>query len=228
MYKIVVILSILSLSSALVEREYLPRVKESKAGVLYTIEGIVLPAEKKLNLPKTWVRDITVSINNGELKGFVRLDRRFSISGVPSGSHVLQIEHPDIHFQPVIVEINARGKYRARKVNYVQPSVVVQVPYPLRLLPLHRRKFFRNREQWHVVDLILNPMVLVMVLPLLLMLAIPRIIKDPEAKKELESIQLPKIKDLPDFSDMLVSFLSGQRPPDPEVKEVAKKASKKN
>ncbi|KAH8350721.1 hypothetical protein KR084_004900, partial [Drosophila pseudotakahashii] len=180
-----------------------------------------------LNLPKTWLRDITLSIDNGKIKGFVRLDGRFLISGVQNGSHILQVEHPDIYFQPVKVEITVKGKYRARKVNYIQPSIINQVPYPLRLQPLVRRTYFRNREQWRIVDVILNPMVLVMVLPLLLMLLVPKIIKDPEAKKELDNIQFPKINVMPELSDMLSSFLSGKKNMESEEKEIAEKTAKK-
>ncbi|XP_016980610.1 ER membrane protein complex subunit 7 homolog [Drosophila rhopaloa] len=211
MYKIIVILSILCLSSALANQDLVAGEREQKQAVLYTIEGVILAPDRKLNLPKTWLRDITVSISNGELMGFVRLDRRFLISGVRNGSHILHIEHPDIYFQPVKVEITGKGKYRARKVNYLQPSLINQVPYPLRLQPLFRRKYFKNREQWLFIDLILNPMVLLMVVPLLLMLVVPKIIKDPEAKRELDSIQFPKVSNMPDFSDMLSSLLSGKK-----------------
>lgn len=50
----------------------------------------------------------------------------------------------------VRVEINPKGKFRARKLNYVQPSQVVQVPYPLKLKALTRFKYFQAREQWKV------------------------------------------------------------------------------
>ncbi|XP_017002045.2 ER membrane protein complex subunit 7 homolog [Drosophila takahashii] len=228
MNKIIVILSIVWLSSAHFNQELIARKNGKKEDVsLYTIEGVILTANRNLNVPKTWLRDITLSIDNGEIKGFVRLDGRFLISGVQNGSHILQIEHPDIYFQPVKVEITGKGKYRARKVNYIQPSIINQVPYPLRLQPLVRRKYFRNREQWRIIDVILNPMVLVMVLPLLLMLLVPKIIKDPEAKKELDSIQFPKINDMPDLSDMLSSFLSGKKRMESEEKEIAENTSKK-
>lgn len=51
----------------------------------------------------------------------------------------------------VRVEINPKGKFRARKLNYVQPSQVVQVPYPLKLKALTRFKYFQTREQWKVI-----------------------------------------------------------------------------
>lgn len=55
-------------------------------------------------------------------------------------------------FFQVRVEINNRGKFRARKLNYVQPSQVVQLPYPLRMKAATRFKYFQTREQWKVSD----------------------------------------------------------------------------
>lgn len=55
-----------------------------------------------------------------------------------------------VTYLQVRVEINGRGKFRARKLNYVQPSQVVQVPYPLRLKASSRFKYFQTREQWKV------------------------------------------------------------------------------
>jgi len=224
MFKIIVILSIVCLSSGLVNQELIIRKNGKKDEVaMYTIEGVILKPDRSLNLPQTWLRDITLSINNGEIKGFVRLDGRFLLSGVQNGSYVLEVQHPDIYFQQVRVEITGKGKYRARKVNYIQPSLINQVPYPLRLQPLARRKYFKSREQWRILDVVLNPMVLLMVMPFLLMLAFSILIKDPETKKELDSIQFPKMSDMPDFTGALSSILSGKNRLEAEEKVVAEK-----
>ncbi|EDX07285.1 GD25574 [Drosophila simulans] len=112
---------------------------------LYTIEGRVSPPDSifpptqgggrsapvNKNAPK-WHTEITLSINDGEFKGFVREDGQFMISGVPSGSYILDVHHPDVFYEPVRVEINPKGKFRARKVNFVQPAQIMQVAYPLR------------------------------------------------------------------------------------------------
>jgi len=37
-------------------------------------------------------------------------------------------------------------------------------------------------------------MVLMMVLPLLLMLVLPKMINDPETKKEIDNLQFPKVR----------------------------------
>ncbi|XP_022208146.2 ER membrane protein complex subunit 7 homolog [Drosophila obscura] len=192
---------------------------------LYTIEGYILPPNRNLGLTNRWLADITLAINGGEYKGFVRIDGRFRISGVPYGSYVVEVYHPDIYFRPVRVEINAKGKYRARAVSYVMPGAISQIAYPLRLPPVKRRKFFTEREQWRFVDFVLNPMILIMLAPVLMLMIVPRIIRDPQTKRELENMQFPKVpNNMPDLSDMLTSLLSAKQPapPTPE-KTTAKK-----
>lgn len=140
---------------------------------LYTIEGKVYLPEVSMNsdmggyrVPasspyrgsrqdneetlKPWETDMYVIINRGEYKGFLRRDGSFVISGVPSGSYVVELINPDYFYEPVRVEINPKGKFRARKVNYVQPAQVIQVPYPLKMKPLTKYKYFQMREQWKV------------------------------------------------------------------------------
>ncbi|EDW74388.1 uncharacterized protein Dwil_GK21889 [Drosophila willistoni] len=201
---------------------------------LYTIEGRVVTPENCCGpiapnqgvVPalssggNKWQVDLSITINDGEYRGYVREDGQFIISGVPSGSYVLEIQHPDVFYEPVRVEITPKGKFRARKVNFVQPAQVIQVPYPLRMKPLMRFKYFQTREQWKITDFLFSPMVLMMVLPLLLMLVLPKMINDPETKKEIENMQFPKMtNDLPEISDMLTSFLTGKQPEPKESKK---------
>lgn len=97
----------------------------------YLIEGRVFPPD---DLDSTnWQVDTRVHVNSGEYIGFIKDDGSFAIHNVPSGSYVVEIIHPDYFYEPIRVEINSKGRYRARKVNYVQPSQIIQVPYPLRM-----------------------------------------------------------------------------------------------
>lgn len=57
------------------------------------------------------------------------------------------------------VEINSKGKFRARKVNLIQTSQVIQVSYPLKMRPFTPFRYFQVREQWRVTDFLFNPMV---------------------------------------------------------------------
>jgi len=198
---------------------------------LYTIEGKVYWPEMNTGLlsGNKWQSETTLSINSGEYKGFIRDDGNFIISGIPSGSYVLEINNPDYYYDPVRVEINPKGKFRARKVNYVQPSQIVHVPYPLKLKALTRFKYFQMREQWKITDFLFSPMVLMMIIPLLLMLVLPKMINDPETKKEIENYQFPKMtNEMPEISEMITSLFSGgAKPPEKEKKPISAKQNKK-
>lgn len=74
-------------------------------------------------------------------------------------------------------------------------------------------------------------MVLMMVLPLLLLLVLPKMINDPETKKELENIQFPKMNnEMPEISEMFTSLFSGGAPKQPEKKPTSsnKQTKKRN
>lgn len=148
-------------------------IEEIDSNALHTIEGRVYQPEF-LSTDFNWQHDTSISINGGEFKGFLREDGTFVVSGIPSGSYLVEIENPDYIYESVSlfilldliprykyyfvsslqvrVEINPKGKFRARKVNLVQPAQVIQVPYPLKLKAANRFKYFQTREQWKVRD----------------------------------------------------------------------------
>ncbi|XP_055707631.1 ER membrane protein complex subunit 7 homolog [Phlebotomus papatasi] len=194
----------------------------------YTIEGRVYPPELFPDSESLWQKDTIVNINGGEYLGFLREDGSFIISGVPSGSYVLEIVNADYIYESVRVEINPKGKFRARKVNFVQPSQVIQVPYPLKLKALTRFKYFQMREQWKITDFLFNPMVLMMILPLLLMLVLPKMMSDPEAKKEMENLNLSKMtNEMPEISEVITSFFTGGQPKQEKQKPAVKSQTKR-
>lgn len=96
------------------------------------------------------------------LANFFRPDGSFTISNVPSGSYLVEAINPDFAYEPVRVEINSKGKFRARKVNYIQTSQVVQMPYPLKMKPLAKFRYFQVREQWRATDFLFSPMVCIL------------------------------------------------------------------
>ncbi|EDW12478.1 ER membrane protein complex subunit 7 homolog [Drosophila mojavensis] len=221
--KFVIILMVSTLASNQVTAARAPAPAPAAGPALYTIEGSILPLDPAVRVPERWPADVSVALNGGEYLGFVQVDGSFRISGVPSGSYVLYAHHADIFFSPIRIDIAHNGKFRARKLSHLRPSQVVKLPYPLMLTPGMPRRYFRTREQWNILDYMLNPMVLLMVVPLILMLLLPRLINDPETKREIENIQFPKIATgMPDLSDMITSFLTGNQPV-----EKAKKPSRK-
>ncbi|KAK6100977.1 hypothetical protein QQG55_2800 [Brugia pahangi] len=140
---------------------------------------------------------------------FVRKDGSFVVSGIPPGSYIIEISNIDYAFEPVRVDITSKGKIRARRLNLLQPSLVSSLPYPLRLNAVHQINYFRPREEWHLADILTNPMVLMMVVPLVLLVILPKLVNanDPEIKKEMTKT-MPQM-DVPDVSEMLASWFGG-------------------
>ncbi|XP_071443561.1 ER membrane protein complex subunit 7 homolog isoform X1 [Hetaerina americana] len=174
---------------------------------LYIIEGKVTLPDSYLS--NNWQSLTRILVNGGDYLGYLKEDGSFVITGVPSGSYVVEVSNPDFAYEPVRVEINSRGKFRARRVNYVQTSQVVQVPYPMKMRPVMKHRYFQVREQWRVTDFLFNPMVLMMVLPLLLIMVLPKMMNDPETRKEMEQINNLTKYDMPEMSEVLTSFFAG-------------------
>ncbi|XP_076631528.1 ER membrane protein complex subunit 7 [Colletes latitarsis] len=219
MYKTVIflLLIIVNVSNKYVTAEN----DEDISTELYVIEGKVFPWE---NGPLNgWQLMTHVMANGGEHYGFLREDGTFVISNVPSGSYVIEIVNPNSVYEPVRVEINSKGKFRARKVNLIQTSQVIQVPYPLKMRPLTPFRYFQVREQWKVMDFLFTPMVLMMILPVLLLMIIPKIMNNPETRKEMEQFNNLTNYNLPEMSEVIATFLSGGE----KQKTKAVKATKK-
>lgn len=87
-----------------------------------------------------------------------RNDGSFTIS-VPSGSYTIDVAHPYYVFDSIRVDINSKGKIRARRLNNVQPSLVLTVTYPLKIKAKGRANYFQQREQWRITDFLFSPMV---------------------------------------------------------------------
>ena len=90
---------------------------------------------------------------------------------------------------------------------------VTQLPYPVKAKPLGKFRYYEKREEWKVTDVLFNPMVMMMVMPLLLITVLPKMMQDPETKKEMEEMQVYQISEIYMFLFLKVYFtLSYSRP----------------
>lgn len=106
-----------------------------------------------------WMSDTSILVNGGEYKGFLKADGTFVVTGIPSGSHVVEVAAANYDFERYRVDITKAGKIRARRLNFLQPNAVQVVPYPLRFVSTKQASFFEIREQWKITDALFNPMV---------------------------------------------------------------------
>ncbi|XP_034233980.1 ER membrane protein complex subunit 7 [Thrips palmi] len=186
---------------------------------VYTIEGRVFPPDGPISA-NSWYSQTRILANGGEFVGILKRDNSFIIHNVPTGSYVVEVVNPSYAYEPVRVEINSKGKLRARKVNYIQTSTVEPVVYPLAMTPVTRYRYFQVREQWRATDFLYSPMVLMMVLPLVIIMILPKVMNDPETRKEMEHLNSLTRYDMPEMSEVLTSFFGGEKP---KVKSARKK-----
>lgn len=187
----------------------------------YTIEGSVHPPDV---ISPEWLLSTKVLVNGGERIGFLRNDGSFLVSNLEPGSYSIEIVNPNHVYEPARVDINSKGKFRARKLNYVQTNLVHQIPYPLKFKVRSPYKYFQVREAWRITDFLMNPMVLMMMLPVILIMVLPKMMNaaDPETQREMQQMQMPKY-DVPELSEMMTSLFTGGKRVPPKAKAVKKR-----
>ncbi|XP_036398536.1 ER membrane protein complex subunit 7-like [Megalops cyprinoides] len=178
----------------------------------FKIEGrAVVPGVKA----QDWISTARVLVEGEEYVGFFRTDGSFAVNDVPSGgSYVVEIVSPVYRFEPVRVDISSKGKMRARLVNYIKTSEVVRQPYPLQMRSNGPHSYFMKRETWGWTDFLMNPMVMMMVLPLLIIVLLPKVVNtnDPEMRREMEQSMnmLNPNHELPDVSEFMTKLFSSK------------------
>jgi len=182
-------------------------------GKLYPIEGkVTLPDSVPHDI--NWATETRMLFNYGEYVGFLKKDGNF-IAHVPTGSYIVEVANKDFLFEPIRIDVNSKGKIRARKLQLLQPSAVQTIQYPLKFRARQPAKYFQQRETWRITDFLFSPMVLMMVVPLLLFMVLPRLVdtSDPEVQREMrESFQMPKYE-MPELSEMVSSWFGGGKKP---------------
>ncbi|KAM9645157.1 endoplasmic reticulum membrane protein complex subunit 7 isoform 2-T2 [Trichechus inunguis] len=106
------------------------------------------------------------------------------------------------------------GFLKARYVNYIKTSEVVRLPYPLQMKSSGPPSYFIKRETWGWTDFLMNPMVMMMVLPLLIFVLLPKVVNtsDPDMRREMEQSMnmLNSNHELPDVSEFMTRLFSSK------------------
>ncbi|XP_041927621.1 ER membrane protein complex subunit 7-like isoform X4 [Alosa alosa] len=182
-------------------------------GDTFKIDGRAIVPGVRL---QDWISTARVIVEGEEHVGFFRIDGSFTVNDVPPGSYVVQVISPSYRFEPVRVDITTKGKMRARLVNYIKPSEVVRFPYPLQMRSIGPHSYFVKRETWGWSDFLMNPMVMMMVLPLVIILLLPKVVNtnDPEMRREMEQSMnmLNPNHELPDVSEFMTKLFSSKTP----------------
>lgn len=192
----------------------------------YTIRGKINIRADELDLQNT-----RILIDDGAQVGFLRADGTFSIQNLPTGSYILEVSSPRNYYEPVRVDINSKGKIRARRLNLIQPSDITVLRYPLSFESRGQPSYFAKREQFRILDILMSPMVLMMVLPLVLIVILPKLInQDPELQRELQQTSssfLQPNQNMPGLSEMMYNFIDGGKEKKP-TKATKSEGGRKN
>ncbi|XP_067663903.1 endoplasmic reticulum membrane protein complex subunit 7-like [Haliotis asinina] len=185
-------------------------VVETNSSSNFKIEGKV---EILSSHDKSWMSNTRILVDGDDYVAYLRSDGSFVVNGLPSGSFIVEVANPTYLFEAARVDITSKGKIRARKVNHLQPNNVRAMPYPLEFRERGKANYFQAREQWRVQDFLFHPMVLTMVLPLALIMVLPKMLNaaDPETQKEMQTQMsaLNSKPNMPDMSEMFTNFFGG-------------------
>jgi hypothetical protein len=173
---------------------------------LFTIIGKVNIRPEDLDLENT-----RILVDDGMHVGHLRSDGTFSISGLSSNTYVIEVSSPKNYFEPMRVDITSKGKVRARRLNLIQPSDIQTLRYPLNFESKGLPNYFHKREQFRILDILLSPMVLMMIVPMLLVVALPKLVsQDPELQRELNQNPLfQSNQNMPDLSEIAFNKFGG-------------------
>lgn len=162
------------------------------------------PSTTKMSLMQT-----KILFNYGQFIAYPKEDGSFAADNIPSGSYVVEVTHPRFIYEPFRVDISSKGGIRARRVNYVQHNLVQTVDYPLKFRPMSLHNYFTPRETWRIMDLLLNPMVIMMIVPLVIIWLLPKMMNPQEVQSQRESMQMPEYN-VPELSEMMANMFGGQ------------------
>jgi hypothetical protein len=175
----------------------------------FTLRGKINIRPADLDLDNT-----RILVDDGQFIGFLRADGTFSIPGLQTGSYIVEVSTPRNHYESVRVDINNKGKVRARRLNLLQPSDVTILRYPLSFESKGYPNYFQKREQFRVLDILMSPMVIMMVLPLILIVLLPKLInQDPELQRELQqtSSMLQPNQNMPGLSEIMYNTFGNNK-----------------
>lgn len=197
---------------------------------------------------ENWMQETRIVVDDGQHIGIPKPDGRFRINNLPAGSYVVEATHSKYSFEPIRVDINSRGKRRARQLDRQQPSDVRPLPYPLRLTARRKTVYFAQRNTWTINDILRNPTTTALFLPVLLgllLLLMPQLnlpeLLDADNKQASRHVQdardsgnggrvrLPwndlPMPQMPDFSELVMRWL-GDWPADKDQSTSSGKPNK--
>ncbi|KAG2224914.1 hypothetical protein INT45_010863, partial [Circinella minor] len=151
-----------------------------------------------------------VSLNGDAYTALVKANGQFEITGVDTGSYILEVQAIDYVFPKLRLDIEkeqgiTRASYTSYGASFESRGYTVEQPLELRAKG--PAKYFVERKGFNVLAMFKNPMFLMIGFSALMMFALPKLMAnmDPEALKEMSQSQADAqkmVSDMPSLSDM--------------------------
>eukprot|EP00123_Amoebidium_parasiticum_P022077 comp7918_c0_seq1/m.3478 comp7918_c0_seq1/g.3478 ORF comp7918_c0_seq1/g.3478 comp7918_c0_seq1/m.3478 type:complete len:203 (-) comp7918_c0_seq1:291-899(-) len=166
------------------------------AALGFTIDGTV-----ELRGNKAQRADVRVLLDGGAQVAFLDAENNFSFKDVSEGWHLVEVSNPAHVYHTARVWVS-KEQVKARIANFLgRPDRGIEVNYPLHLRPTSEIHYFKEREKWSPLDLVKNPMILMLLFTGAMGFGLPKMMEnmDPEMVEEMKEIQSGKKS----FADLL-------------------------
>ncbi|KAI9295942.1 hypothetical protein K502DRAFT_341323 [Neoconidiobolus thromboides FSU 785] len=194
----------------------------------FKIEGRLIPSEdfpasilrnKNLVL-ETFTSATQALLNGGIIRARIQNNGKFILFEVPEGNHTVSFSSNVYQFPLLRVNV---GQKDSKKVvvfplreGAVLDAIGEEVDYPIRVSPVRKFDYFMKREEFNIISLFSNPMLLMSLVSLVLVFFGPKLIGslDEETLKEVQEnhdsltggFNLDKYQNAPSLSERLAKF----------------------
>ncbi|KAI3381661.1 hypothetical protein SNEBB_004558 [Seison nebaliae] len=159
---------------------------------------------------------------NGGMNGktFASSSGNFSLTGVSSGSYIIEVVSPTHLIDMVRIDVNSNGKVRVRQLDILKLGRI-EILNDLNLqvrMPIH---YFNERTPYRLKDILMSPMILFTLLPLLV-LGLMKLVNTEGQELEAPSLfasldQNPQ--KLPEMSEWLTDIFGTKTQKNAKVQE---------
>lgn len=148
-----------------------------------------------INLQIADVANCEITLNGGQHVAIPNADGSFRFNGVGWGSYALGVSHPYLAFDKILLEVSLRQS--VLQVSGFQYSLEAgkgaKLPYPMRLSPIGWQEFFQGRDEFNLLGLLKNPMILIGLVCMGLMVLLPKVQSSLDHEVLQELSQSPAI-----------------------------------
>mmetsp|Transcript_18390 Transcript_18390/g.39541 ORF Transcript_18390/g.39541 Transcript_18390/m.39541 type:complete len:200 (-) Transcript_18390:560-1159(-) len=120
------------------------------------------------------------------MQAFCDSDGSFTLTGVPSGTHLLQAHLMGLYYPEIRIDISPKGN--VLQAVFVSPNSKqpVNMPSPLLVKPFGELQYFEKRKPVDVWSFVKSPYGIMIVFSVFAIFIFPKIKVDPEEYKEMQ------------------------------------------